>query len=177
VKGFTISVVVALLLSGAVHAQGVIVPVAYKNVAREYGIPYKLLYSIGLQESQRELDNGLVVPWPWTLNIRGEGQYFDTSMEMQAAAFEALEQGITNIDVGVLQVNWHWHGRKMDSIVDLIRPENNLNVGASILREEHRKCGGTDLDWNCAVGRYHSYKDERAEDYTRKVMRWFVGLL
>lgn len=154
----------------------VVVPVAYKNVAREYGIPYKILFAIGMQESQRELSNGKVLPWPWTLNINGDGQYFNTSGEMRKALFSALDNGIRNIDIGAMQVNLRWHVGKAYSINDMMRPEDNLNIAAKILTIEHQRCGGTEFDWMCAIGHYHSHREERAKRYAEKVMRWAGNL-
>ena len=75
-----------------------------------------------------------------------------------------------------MQVNMKWHGAKSYSVDDLMRPQDNLNIAARILVIEHRRCGGGELDWMCAVGRYHSHREERAEAYTRKVMAWFRDL-
>lgn len=154
----------------------IVVPMAYRNVAQAYGIPYKILFAIGMQESQRDVGNGHVLPWPWTLNINGDGKYFETSMQMQKALFDAMDHGVRNIDVGLMQINIKWHLGKSYSLIDLMRPEDNLNIAAQILRDEHNGCGGTDYDWMCAIGRYHSRREARAENYTKQVMRWVSDL-
>jgi len=166
----------SLLLSaeGLSASEKVVVPIAYRNVAKNYGIPYRILFAIGMQESQRVLSDGRVLPWPWTLNFAGRGRYYESSTEMEAALMEALDNGITNIDIGIMQINAKWHRAKSFSLIDLMRPEDNLNIAAQILRREHDWCGGTDLDWMCAVGSYHSRDDVRAEQYVNQVMKWYA---
>jgi len=165
-----------LFVSGSAGAQGIVVPVAYRNVANEYNIPPKVFFAIAMQESQRKLSNGQVLPWPWTLNIQGQGHHYNNSEKMREALYAAIDNGVTNVDIGAMQVNYRWHFAKSYSLDDLMRPEDNLNIAAIILATEHRRCGGGDLDWMCAVGHYHSYTEEMAEAYTEKVMRWFRDL-
>lgn len=153
----------------------IVVPQAYRNVAKAYGIPYKVLFAIGMQESQRDLGNGKVLPWPWTLNIAGKGSYYDSSSEMKDALFAAVDEGKI-VDVGLMQINTRWHLGKSYSLIDLMRPEDNLNIAAQILSIEHERCGGSEYDWACAVGHYHSHREKRAEAYAKKVMRWVKGL-
>jgi len=149
-----------------------VIPQAYRSVAEYHNVPAKILYSIALTESQKELSTGVIRPWPWTLNMSGRGQYFNTADDMKAAVYKALNSGIRNIDIGVMQVNviYHLH-RTSYSINDLMRPESNLNVGAEILVDEYMRCDG---DWWCAVGSYHSPHDDRAANYIEKVRKWYA---
>ena len=60
------------------------VPEGYRRVAAAHGIPSELFYAVALAESGRHIEHLRTTrPWPWTLNIQGEGHYFPSR---QAAA-------------------------------------------------------------------------------------------
>ena len=146
------------------------VPQAYRSVAAYHGVPHRILYAIALTESQRMITAGVIRPWPWTLNVAGQGRYFDSARSMQQAVYEATSQGVTNIDIGLMQINVGYHLHRAYSLDDLMRPQDNLNIAAEILLDEWRACDG---DWWCAVGRYHSRDQRRARHYRSKVRRWY----
>ncbi|OED39806.1 hypothetical protein AB833_13925 [Chromatiales bacterium (ex Bugula neritina AB1)] len=145
-------------------------PTAYKTVSHYHAVPARLLYCIALTETQKQLSDGSIRPWPWTLNIAGQGRYFDSRAEMQQAVTQAINLGVTNIDIGLMQINIQYHLHRSYSLNDLMRPEDNLNIAAEILYDEFRRCHG---DWWCAVGAYHSPTPHRAQRYIDKVKRWF----
>ena len=63
------------------------VPADYRSVAAESGIPYTLLYAVALTESGQQMTSTQVYrPWPWTLNVAGQGYFF----ESRQAAWQAL---------------------------------------------------------------------------------------
>ena len=157
-------------MSGVSSADDHVVPDAYKTVSHYHAVPARLLYSIALTETQKRLTDGSIRPWPWTLNIAGKGRYFDSRHEMQQAALQAIRQGVTNIDIGLMQINMRYHLHRSFSLTDLMRPEDNLNIAAEILHDEYRRCQG---DWWCAVGAYHSPTPARAQRYIDKVRRWY----
>ena len=172
---FKIVVIAALfMLPGTNQADHHVVPAAFKSVSHYHSVPARILYSIALTESQKRLPNGSVRPWPWTLNIDGQGVYFDTRDQMQQAALQAVRKGITNIDIGLMQINMQYHLHRAFSLKDLMRPEDNLNIAAEILHDEYRRCDG---DWWCAVGAYHSPTPDRAQRYTARVKRWYDRVL
>jgi hypothetical protein len=79
-----------------------------------------------------------------------------------------LPHGIDDVDIGCLQVNWHWHGLVFTSPAAALTPGANAQYAASLLRK-YRVQTGT---WSGAVGRYHSHDARRAEVYRcRIVMR------
>jgi len=151
-----------------------VVPDAYRTVSTYHAVPARILYSIALTESQKRLSDGSIRPWPWTLNIAGSGRYFDSHDEMRQAALQAIRQGVTNIDIGLMQINMRYHLHRSFSLTDLMRPEDNLNIAAEILHDEFRRCQG---DWWCAVGAYHSPTPARARRYIDKVRRWYDQVL
>ncbi|OED38029.1 hypothetical protein AB833_21470 [Chromatiales bacterium (ex Bugula neritina AB1)] len=149
-------------------------PDAYRTVSSYHAVPARILYSIALTETQKRLSDGTVRPWPWTLNIAGQGRYFDSRDAMQQAALSAIRDGETNIDIGLMQINIQYHLHRSFSLIDLMRPEDNLNIAAEILHDEYRRCHG---DWWCAVGAYHSPTPSRAQRYIDKVRRWYDQVL
>ena len=77
-------------------------------------------------------------------------------------------QRIRNVDCGPMQVNWRWHGDKLQSFAKALDAHNNLAVGASILASHYRDSG----NWFVAAGRYHHPTDvARANAYAQGVFR------
>lgn len=163
--------VVLLATSPALQAERV--PIAYQTIARSVGVPDTLLYAIALQESRLTLGKATIRPWPWTLNIAGSPKRFRTHSETVQAIEAAQADGITNIDVGIMQVNLHYHGERFEALTDAVHPYTNILTGAAILREAYEAC---DANWWCATGRYHSYRESRAADYQHKVRALWTSL-
>src|SRR5262245_42586382 len=75
--------------------------------ARKHNVDPLELYAIALQESRRHRPDGRFRPWPWTLHSHSEGAlYFDTYEAVLAKLKSLLARGETNIDVGLMQINW-----------------------------------------------------------------------
>ncbi len=149
------------------------IPPAYRRVADEYGIPPQVLYSVALTESGLAMpDSRDIRPWPWTLNVAGTPYRYGSRDQ----AYRGLMQHLAKtdlVDVGLMQVNWRYHGKKLLDQDLSLDPWFNLRVGASILRELFDQCG----DWLVAAGRYHSPGNaERAAGYSAKVQQRMVML-
>ena len=57
------------------------VPSGYQVVAAERAIPEAIFYAVALTESGRDVEaQGIRRPWPWTLNVAGQGYYFETQV-------------------------------------------------------------------------------------------------
>lgn len=166
------SVSLILMMSSGV-CLGVDIPQAYANVARYSGVPKEILYAVALTESSRKVENTFL-PWPWTLNIEGTGMYFESKAEMIDSIGSAMFEGKRSIDIGALQINLKYHHHRFNEVSDMAIPEENLNVASEILLEQYFKC---ELDWWCAVGRYHSPGNKkRADAYSSRVRKWFEKL-
>ncbi|MGR9052271.1 MAG: lytic transglycosylase domain-containing protein [Gammaproteobacteria bacterium] len=149
-----------------------IVPFHYQRIANEHGVPATLLYGIALGESGQTLRNRKFRPWPWTLNVAGVPRYYPTRWAAWKSLTFYLQQGITSIDVGLMQVNWRYHHKKLGTPWDALDPFHNVRTGANILWQEYQATGS----WQKAVGRYHSpgtkpEQQRRAERYRQRVMR------
>lgn len=158
----------ALLLSLLLAA-----PAAAQDCARlaaqagaEAGLPDGLLPAISLVEAGRGDGQGGIAPWPWTLNEGGKGMYFDTREEALAYLEEAIARGVTNIDVGCMQLNWKWHSAGFPSPAEMIDPERNTRYAARFMVELQSRLGS----WETAAAAYHSTDPERGRNYLQKVL-------
>ena len=147
------------------------VPVGYRAVASESGIPYTVLYAVALTESAKKIRTPAVYrPWPWTLNIAGRGYFFDTRLSAWQALMAWLGKGRRSVDIGLMQVNWRYHKKRLGTPWQALDPYHNLRVGAGILKD----CYTTRQDWWTSVGCYHAPSNpQRAHQYRRRVVsRW-----
>ena len=144
------------------------VPEGYQTIATERGIPSAVLYAIALTESATRLTNSNIYrPWPWTLNVAGQGYFFDSRVEAWQALENWIRQGRRSIDIGLMQVNWRYHKEKLGTPWQALDPYHNLRVGAVILQD----CYQTRQDWWASVGCYHSPANmQRAERYRKRVV-------
>ena len=143
------------------------VPSAYRLVAAEYGIPVKLFYAVALAESGKTIASmNRRRPWPWTLNIAGEGVYFNTRWEAWRALDQSLRAGQDSVDIGLMQVNWRFHQDRLGNSWLALEPYHNLTVGADIFKN----CYKNRRDWWASVGCYHAPSDSvRARKYRKRV--------
>lgn len=159
------------VLCASVHATGSVetVPEGYRRVAAAHDIPDKLLYAVALAESGKRIDAlRRTRPWPWTLNIGGEGRYYASRREAEIAVLQAFATDQRSVDIGLMQVNWSYHKASLRSVESAIDPYHNLDVGAQILAGCFRERG----DWWAAVGCYHAPHDAKlAMRYRQRVRR------
>lgn len=157
------------MVGSPLHAETI--PSSYRQIAHEYGIPPRVLYSVALQESRMRLRSRLTRPWPWTLNVAGVPRRYPTRIAAYNGLTQYLKQGIRSIDVGLMQVNWRYHQDKLGNPWQALDPYHNVRTGAKILASEYRKS----QDWFEAIGRYHSpgsnlQQKRRAYNYARSVV-------
>ncbi|WP_440057897.1 Soluble lytic murein transglycosylase [Pseudomonas fragariae (ex Marin et al. 2024)] len=127
-------------------------PLAYQRAALLHGVPPAVLYAVAKVESNLKIKIGYY-PWPWTLNIKGQGYYFATQTEACQAAMAGLaKHGKYGVDIGLTQQNWGWVGsRHYQSPCEALSPVANLTSAAY----ELRKCYEKEGDWTRAAGCYH----------------------
>ena len=133
---------------------------------RAEGIPPGLLRSIAFVESGRvDPVGGGAVPWPWTINAEGQGQYFETREAAIAATRALLAGGMRSIDVGCGQVNLLHHPAAFASLEHAFDPAINTAYAARFLRSLHAATGS----WPFAAAAYHSQTPERGHAYALRV--------
>lgn len=139
---------------------------AISSAEQVAGLPPRLLHAIGVVESgRRDPKSGLVRPWPWTINVQGQGYFFDNESAAVSAVQALQEAGITSIDVGCLQINLHYHPTAFSSLDQAFDPQANAAYGARFLRQLYGATG----DWTAATAAYHSTTAEIGAGYARKV--------
>ncbi|MDQ2065289.1 lytic transglycosylase domain-containing protein [Xinfangfangia sp. CPCC 101601] len=144
---------------------------AAKEAAHETGVPLQLLQALTLTETGRRGEAGLQ-PWPWTLNLAGEGQWFATQSDALTALSEAIAAGQTNVDIGCFQLNYHWHSAAFSSLEDMLDPQRNAHYAAKFVARHAVEQG----DWVAAAGAFHSATPERAEIYLARFEPIYAAL-
>jgi hypothetical protein len=135
-------------------------------------LPRRLLHAVSLTESGRWNDKAeAAIAWPWTINAGGKGKFFRTKDEALAEVRRLQSQGISNIDVGCMQINLQYHGHVFQNIENAIDPINNVAYAATFLKDLRLKSGS----WAHAVGRYHTSNWKgRGKDYWRRVRTFWT---
>lgn len=134
---------------------------ATEDVAATLGAPDQLLTAVALNETGRRAPNGNVAPWPWTINVGGQGYVFATKEQAVFAAQQLINSGTRSFDVGCMQVNVFFHPRAFTSFEEAFDPLSNVMYAASYierLRQDTRS-------WDRAVELYHSYTEEYNQIY------------
>lgn len=137
-------------------------PRAYARMGRRHSVAPWLLFGVALQESMLRFGER-ALPYPWTLCVRGRGLRYGGYAQTLQALRSYVQAGVSNVDCGAMQVNWHWHGDKLGSFERALDPYPNLSVGARILREHYEARG----DWRQAVALYHTGSDASASTRAR----------
>ncbi len=75
----------------------------------------------------------MVRPWPWTINVAGQGFFFPTKALAVTAVRELLASGVQSIDVGCLQVNLMFHPAAFASLEQAFDPMANARYAARFL--------------------------------------------
>ena len=142
-------------------------PSAIQATERIARTPPRLLNAIGVVESGRLVPVAQgVVPWPWTINVGGQGHFYATKPDAIAAVQSLLVQGIHSIDVGCMQVNLQQHPDAFASLDIAFDPQANVAYAARFLNQLYRQTG----DWPQAAAAYHSQTPAIGAEYERRVM-------
>lgn len=141
---------------------------ASRIASKRTGVPLAVLLAIATIESGKHLE-GQHIPWPWTLNTRGKGAWFDSKSKLLEQALFNIANGEQSFDVGCFQLNYKWHGQNFTSLDSMIDPIENASYAAGFLKELFREFG----DWTEAAGAYHSRTDVHNERYKEKYLQAF----
>lgn len=128
------------------------------KAAAAHGVPPAVMTAITLTETGRGTPSR---PWPWTINLAGEGHWFDTRAEAIAFARNATAAGRRNFDVGCFQLNYRWHGAAFASIEQMFDPQANADYAARFIADIYPET----RDWSVAAGTYHSRTAVHATRY------------
>lgn len=138
---------------------------------RRHRIPAQLLSAIALTESGRWMvETGAIIAWPWTVYAQGEGNFHPNQAAASAAVKHLRARGVTNIDVGCMQINLQYHAEAFPDAETALTPGRNIDYAADLLRRLYNK----HHSWLQAVAYYHSATKSLNIPYRRKVMaRWY----
>ncbi len=165
-----VAVLAAALSVGAHAAPSELCRSAARAAARTHGVPPAVMLAITEVETGTSR-GGQRGPWPWTLNIEGEGRWFDTRAEALAAARRAVAAGRVSTDLGCFQVNHRWHGSEFASLDEMLDPRVSGDYAARFLADLAAEAG----DWMIAAGWYHSRTPKHAARYRALIARRLEG--
>lgn len=133
---------------------------AARDAAATSDVPLSVLIAITQTETGRR-QGGDTRPWPWTVNMEGEGHWFDSRDAALAFVFENYNRGARSFDIGCFQINFRWHGEHFNSIEEMFDPAANAAYAARFLSTLHTETG----DWSTAAGAFHSRTEVQAAGY------------
>ncbi len=138
------------------------------RAAARHGVPLAFLYAIGLTETGRRSSLR-----PWALNIHGKAVFPPTRQAALDAFLKARRQGRTLIDLGCMQINYHYHAAHFASPMEMLDPAKNVDYAARFLRRLYQREGS----WTMAAARYHAGPDNDAAQkrYVCAVIRNLVA--
>jgi len=140
------------------------------RVEQAEGIPQHLLKAISLAETGRwDSARQANFAWPWTVTALGKGNYFPDSQSALNYVRALKDKGVTNIDVGCMQINLYYHGGAFASLEQAMDPAANVAYAATYLNGLYASA----RSWTKASGFYHSTTPERARAYRLKVLKYW----
>jgi hypothetical protein len=138
------------------------------QIAEQHQLDPYILYAVALVESAKANPLNHVTPWPWAINKSGKSIIPRSQQEARAILNKTLAEGRRNIDVGLMQINLHWHGHRVGKPEQLLNPVRNLQIGALVLAEAIQSAPH---DLVLGIGRYHSWQNTKAAvSYGRRVL-------
>ena len=141
---------------------------ATRSHERASAIPNDLLTSIALAETGRwDAEKKEMFAWPWTVTSGGSGTYYPTQQEAIEAVQKLQSRGVTNIDVGCMQINLQYHPNAFASLDQAFNPGTNVGYAKNFLLGLHKSTGS----WIQAAANYHSANPQLNLNYRTKVLR------
>lgn len=178
---FTILLGLAFLSTEALQNQGAaassaqdtpdLCEAAAQVAADRTGVPLSVLMAVTLTETGRSTEAGLR-PWPWAVNLAGEGHWFAAPEDAIQFVEDQLDLGLRNFDIGCFQLNHRWHSKGFTSTIDMFDPTRNAIYAAQFLADLYAEQG----DWSLAAATYHSRTPDEADRYRAKFETILAGL-
>lgn len=161
--GFLLTPTVGLAVSERTAAR---CDAAARSAAADIGVPLDVMLAVTRAETGRTTD-GRFQPWPWTVNMAGQGHWFSTRQDAYDYVLTQFNAGLRNFDIGCFQINHRWHADGFASLEAMFDPQQNALYAARFLRRLHSETG----DWPLAIGAYHSRTPKYAKRYRARVDR------
>lgn len=146
--------------------------IAADKAEADYQIKPNLLQTIASVESGRwNAEAGKRVAWPWTVHAKGKGRYYKTKAEAIAAVQDLQRRGITNIDVGCMQINLKYHGTAFKNLDEAFDPQKNADYSAQFLRSLYKR---NKQNWTKTAMHYHSRNLRRGTNYKNRLEKHYA---
>jgi Transglycosylase SLT domain len=139
----------------------------WKKASTHSGVPEAKIYAIALEESKLMYGDKKMRPWPWTVNSPSGPERFRNKSAAYKRIQELVDYGVTNIDIGMMQINYRYH-KDLIGKQDVLDPKVNVMIAAEILRQKMIDAKG---DARKAVAFYHSHNEILASEYDVKIRR------
>ena len=136
------------------------------DAEKVFDLPAGLMLAIGRVESGRyDAASGRVVAWPWTIDVAGDGQQFDSAADAVRTTQSLRANGARNIDVGCFQISLLYHPDAFETMEEAFEPASNGRYAGRLLSSLKARLG----TWPEAVAAYHSADPARGTPYREKV--------
>lgn len=137
-------------------------------ISQAEDVPLGVLYAVGLTETG--VKGSL---HPYALNVEGRTIITYSQADALKEFHKAKQQGKKLIDLGCMQVNYHYHGENFNSPSEMMEPEKNIVYAARFLKTLRASEGS----WAAAVARYHASPRKPAEQkrYICSVIRNLIA--
>ena len=133
-------------------------------------LPSNLLTAISYAEAGKwDPEKQAIIAWPWTVTSGGRGRFFPNKQSAVEHVRSLQDKGVSNIDVGCLQVNLHYHPDAFANLEAAFDPTTNALYAAQFLKRLHRD----NKSWAEAIRRYHSATPSRGEPYRARVLNFW----
>jgi hypothetical protein len=132
------------------------------------GIPKQKIYSMAIQESGIKMSDSKMRPWPWTINSPRGSMRFASKAEAYAAIKKLVDDGVTNVDIGIMQINLRWNWSLIRDR-DILDPKVNILTAAELLKTGMVRTNG---NIRKAVAFYHSSRTNEANSYDAAVLKY-----
>ncbi len=139
-----------------------------RKAAGRHHVPLGVLYAVGLTETGR---GGLLQPN--ALNIEGTPYFARTPQDAIRRFRKARGQNLRLIDIGCMQINYHYHHHAFRSVAHMLDPAANVDYAARFLKRLRKREGS----WTMAVARYHAgpHNDPAQKRYVCRVIGSLVS--
>lgn len=145
---------------------------AVARAEKQYNIKPELLQTIASVESGKWDERyGRRIAWPWTIQVGGKGYYYKSKAEAVSAVKDLYAKGITNIDVGCMQINMKYHGSAFKSAEDALDPVKNAAYSAKFLYNLYQKNGH---NWQKTAMQYHSKNYSKGMVYKSRLEKHYA---
>ncbi len=165
------AIVLVLPIASAVPAQSSVRTICSTYAAQQEKagrIPPGLVHAVALAESGRWLEQDKSTkPWPWTVTSGSDSFYLSTKEAAIEKVKELQASGRTNIDVGCMLINLHYHPDAFSSLDEAFDPDRNVAYGTKFLKDLRVQT----RSWGKATAFYHSQNRARGIAYRDKVYK------